>query len=487
MVHIPGVLHKIADATSRSPVRLESGLCDALGIDAGDLDDSIRKGTMAGLRSIDARSMRAITWEELNHESQKDKTVSALRTLVEGGAPVDKEDWPPDLREYFTKAEELNCVDSVVLQGQRVVLPEALRQVAVDILHSGHCGVTGMAERARELMFWPRMKEVLDEKRGKCRTCIRIAPSQPSAPPTEMPTPDYPFQYVSTDYFEISGRHYMVFVCRYSNWISVYTSKCGNTRELLKQLRVYIGTFGVMEELATDGDAVYVSKEAKSFFERFGIQHRVSSSYFPHSNQRAETAVKAAKRMLQDNTGPGGVLDTDRFLAALLQHRNTPSSGLGMSPSEVVFGRKIKDLLPIKPGSLKMNPEWQKLLENRDLAMARRHAKRGQDLEEHTRKLRQLEVGEVVAVQNQKGNKPTRWDHTGTIVEVRPNDQYVVKVDGSGRLTVRNRKFLKPIKPVKEALKQLQQELTDDEPRRSDRLAGKKVAMLAQVFHRPWE
>ena len=191
--------------------------------------------------------------------------------------------------------------------------------------------------------------------------------------------------------------------------------------------------------------------------------------------------------MLQDNTGPGGVLDTDRFLAALLQHRNTPSSGLGMSPSEVVFGRKIKDLLPIKPGSLKMNSEWQKLLESRDLALARRHAKRGQDLEEHTRKLRQLEVGEVVAVQNQKGNKPTRWDHTGTIVEVRPNDQYVVKVDGSGRLTVRNRKFLKPIKPVKEALKQLQQELTDDEPRRSDRLAGKKVAMLAQVFHRPWE
>ena len=72
-------------------------------------------------------------------------------------------------------------------------------------------------------------------------------------------------------------------------------------------------------------------------------------------------------------------------------------------------------------------------------------------------------------------------------MEVRPNDQYVVKVDGSGRLTVRNRKSLKPIKPVKEALKQLQQELTDDEPRRSDRLAGKKVAMLAQVFHRPWE
>ena len=456
---------------------------------------------MAGLCSIDDKSTRAITWEELSHESQKDDIITALRTLVEAGAPVEKKDWPEELRDYFTKAEEFSCVDSIVLQGRRVVMPRKLREAAVEILHSGHCGVTGMAERARELMFWPRMKEELDEKRGRCKTCIRIAPSQPSAPPTELPTPDYPFQYVSTDYFEVSGHHYMVFVCRYSNWITVHTSKSGNTKELLAELRRYMGTFGVMEELATDGDTVYVSREAKAFFKKFGIRHRVSSSYFPHSNQRAETAVKAAKRMLQDNTGPGGTLDTDGFLAALLQHRNTPSSGLDMSPSEVVFGRKVKDLFPIKPGSLKMNPAWQELLRCRDLAMARRHAKRGQDLEEHTRKLRQLKEGEVVSIQNQKGNKPTRWDCTGTVVEVRPNDQYMVKVDGSGRLTMRNRKFLRPIKPVKEMLRQHEEEVVDAEPRRSDRIASRALptgamvtaravqdtVTLPHVFHRPWE
>ena len=164
-----------------------------------------------------------------------------------------------------------------------------------------------------------------------------------------------------------------------------------------------------------------------------------------------------------------------------------------MSPSEVVFGRKVKDLLPIKPGSLKVNPEWQKLLQCRDMALARRHAKRGQNLEEHTRKLRQLKEGEVVSIQNQKGNKPTRWDCTGTVVDVYPNDQYMVKVDGSGRLTMRNRKFLRPIKPVKDMVRQLEEEVMDAAPRRSDRIAGKALPQVStisrssKVVFRPWE
>ena len=108
----------------------------------------------------------------------------------------------------------------------------------------------------------------------------------------------------------------------------------------------------------------------------------------------------------------------------------------------------------------------------------------------------------MVSIQNQKGNKPTRWDCTGTVVEVRPNDQYMVKVDGSGRLTMRNRKFLRPIKPVKEMLRQHEEDVVvDTAPRRSDRIASRALpeeavmtaravqdtVSLTQVFHRPWE
>ena len=57
-----------------------------------------------------------------------------------------------------------------------------------------------------------------------------------------------------------------------------------------------------------------------------------------------------------------------------------------------------------------------------------------------------------VAVQNQDVNHPNRWDRTGKVVEKLPHRQYRVKMDGSGRISLRNRKFLRPITPFSAGL-----------------------------------
>ena len=74
-----------------------------------------------------------------------------------------------------------------------------------------------------------------------------------------------------------------------------------------------------------------------------GVHHRISSVAFPQSNDRAEVAVKKAKRTLMDNIGPTGSLDNDGLLRAMLQLRNTPDPDCNVSPAEVIFGRPIRD------------------------------------------------------------------------------------------------------------------------------------------------
>ena len=92
------------------------------------------------------------------------------------------------------------------------------------------------------------------------------------------------------------------------------------------------------------------------------------------------------------------------------------------------------------------------MLAQREAALARRHQFRGAALTEHTRKLKSLAQGTTVSIQNQQGNHPLRWEHTGTVVETGDYDKYTVKVDGSGRLTTRNRRFLRPIQPYRDEL-----------------------------------
>ena len=80
--------------------------------------------------------------------------------------------------------------------------------------------------------------------------------------------------------------------------------------------------------------------------------------------------------------------------------------------------------------------------------MGSRHERMREKWTEHTKALRPLKIGNCVRVQNQIGQNPLKWDKTGIIVEVKDHDQYVVKIDGSGRATLRNRKFLRRYEPV---------------------------------------
>ena len=64
------------------------------------------------------------------------------------------------------------------------------------------------------------------------------------------------------------------------------------------------------------------------------------------------------------------------------------------------------------------------------------------------KRLPALFVGDCVRIQNQTGPQPNKWDKTGSVVEVRQFDQYAVRVDGSGRMTLRNKTFLMKYVPV---------------------------------------
>ena len=175
-----------------------------------------------------------------------------------------------------------------------------------------------------------------------------------------------------------------------------------------------------------------------------------SSSYFPKSNLRAESAVKSAKRIVLDNSKSDGSPDLDRIARAIMQHRNTPDTEYGISPAQLVFGRPIRDFLPVRPGDFSPSEVWIDNREKRELAMRKRIMKGTEKWTEHTRDLPALNPGTRVLIQNQygAGKAAKRWDRSGLVIENLGFNKYRVKIDGSGRVTDRNRQFLKQFTPV---------------------------------------
>ena len=136
----------------------------------------------------------------------------------------------------------------------------------------------------------------------------------------------------------------------------------------------------------------------RDFCSRWGIQQRISSAYHAHSNKRAEVAVKSAKHLIHDSLGPGGSLDTDALGRALLAHRNTPDPLTGLSPAQIIFGRRLRDFNPCSPGKYEPRAEWRLVAHDREIALAKRHAKMGETLTRGSKKLPPLQEGDTVFI-----------------------------------------------------------------------------------------
>ena len=211
--------------------------------------------------------------------------------------------------------------------------------------------------------------------------------------------------------------------------------------------------FGVPEELSSDGGLEFTAGCTEAFLRLWGVRHCVSSAHFPESNGRAEVAVKSAKRLLMSNTSPTGSLDHDRFLRAMLQLHNTPDPDCNISPAHIIFGRPPRDTLSFvnrleKFSNPNVRPLWRQAWAGKEEALRSRISRTTESLKEHSRPLRPLVLGERVFLQNQQGTSPNKWDRSGIVVESPGHDQYRVKIDGSGRLTLRNRRFLRAYTPA---------------------------------------
>ena len=314
-----------------------------------------------------------------------------------------------------------------------------------------------MFARASNSIYWPNMRTDLVRHRAECKSCVINAPSNPASPPLPYTHPSYPFQAICSDFFNVNGVNYLAICDRYSGWLSVFSLAKDDSKHVISVLRSYFARWGIPTNFTTDAASVYVSREMESFLARYGVHHRVSSSYYPTGNKRSEVAVKSAKRMIMENLTPSGSLDSDKFARALLIHRNQTDPVSGLSPAQVIFGRQLRDHLPLQPEKFQPRAEWRLEADQREKAFSKRHVLKHEQLSATSKTLPTLQVGDCVAIQDKSNTgKAGKWTKTGVVTDSLGFQSYEVKVDGSNYLQTRNRCHLRKIIPF------INEQMTED-------------------------
>ena len=242
-----------------------------------DIDERIEatlSAAMSAAMSCHDGLATAVSIDRIRSESSADESIQQLIKLTVDGFPPSKDELPDKLKQYWNVREHLLVLDGYVLYKNRAMIPPKLRREVLETLHSAHQGVVGMRARAAKSLFWPGINHDIDVIRAQCRDCNDIAPSQSNEPLIISTSPKYPFQQTVGDYFSLKGFKYLLYADRYSAWISIVKISFGegDFKFLSKYLVNLFSTFGVPEELSTDGGPPFKGYEYS--FYRGGIFNR---------------------------------------------------------------------------------------------------------------------------------------------------------------------------------------------------------------------
>ena len=129
---------------------------------------------------------------------------------------------------------------------------------------------------------------------------------------------------------------------------------------------------------------------------------------------------------------------TDIYLS-LLDCRNTPSEGMSSSPTQTIFGRRTRTLLPTTSYLLK--PKVQEDVKEK---LLKQKSKQAKYYNQNTKELPPLQTGEVVRVAPKPGDRERKWfkAQVEDQVDIR---SYEVRTE-DGRLYRRNRRHLRQSK-----------------------------------------
>ena len=130
--------------------------------------------------------------------------------------------------------------------------------------------------------------------------------------------------------------------------------------------------------------------------------------------------------------------------SAILQYRNTPLPDIALSPAQILLHRQLRDSIPAHPAHYKPHKEWVLTAEEREKTLSNRNHLIVKNQNAKARELTPLPLGTNVVVQGD-GKK---WECMGNIVEVLPHRQYRIRMFHSGRVVLRNRRFLREYSTV---------------------------------------
>ena len=154
-------------------------------------------------------------------------------------------------------------------------------------IHKAHQGPDSSIRRARESLFWPGMQAAIRETSMACGTCAQYLAERPNEPMLSHNTPSRPWSKISTDLFQLDGKHYLVMVDHYSDYFELDSLRSTTASAVIQVMKRNFARHGIPDDCISDNGPQFDSHEYSKFARDYRFNPVKSSLYYSCGNGKA--------------------------------------------------------------------------------------------------------------------------------------------------------------------------------------------------------
>ena len=291
----------------------------------------------------------------------------------------------------------------IVLRNDVIVIPKNLQQKVIDYAHEGHIGLKLCKCLLRNICWFPKMDQMVEETIKDCVPCqctVRSTTTEPIMP-TRIPATAWHTIEIDFSSRTPTNEYLLAIYDQHSRKNIQKISSDMTTNSAIRICQNLFAEYGVPKVIKSDNGPAFKSHTWAEFARKYNFIHQKITPLHPESNAGAERTMSCTNKRIRCSmvAGTHWKVELSHYLK---RYNQTPNSSTGFSPNMLLFGSDKCDILPDICTRKLTQLKIDKAIENDHKAKAQ--MKRYADAYQHTRH-RQFQIDDPVLHSWDRPNK----------------------------------------------------------------------------------
>ena len=293
----------------------------------------------------------------------------------------------------------MNDTGDLILLENWIVLPFIYQNLAVNLAHAGHLGLTKTKALLRSKVFFPNMEKITTVL-GLWTFCKSVIPSHDPHKLIPQHTLSETLDTINLDFLGpfTNGRYIFEMIDQRTKYPDVEFMRSTSARNVIFALEWFFSLYGISDNIVSDNGPTFISYELQGYFTSKGLKHHKTCPLWPQANGQVERFMPSLNKVSQTAflERKDWKLEIYKFL---FSYRNCPHTTTKIPPSDLMFNWKVKFTIPHIDRKINIDNVNNELEKN--ISAFKQHVKEYHDKRHHAKNI-SLQIGDRVLLSSKE-------------------------------------------------------------------------------------